>query len=256
MKRAFVAMLFPVHSTSGATGAMTLGSFQPRQMSAFGRPGAHFGVAAHSVPSAAKSRLYRHFLKRALDVIMVVLSAPVVLPIVLVLALLVAREGGRPFYSQSRVGKDGRTFRIWKLRTMVVDADARMDKYLAANPAAKAEWDRNQKLRVDPRITRIGRLLRKSSLDELPQLFNVFTGDMAIVGPRPMMLNQQSLYPGIAYALVRPGLTGLWQTTGRNQTSFEARADYDTVYVDTLSFLSDVQIILKTVQVVAKGTGC
>ena len=145
---------------------------------------------------------------------------------------------------------------MWKLRTMVVDADARMAAHLAANPEAKAEWDRHQKLRADPRITRFGQFLRKSSLDELTQLFNVFVGDMAIVGPRPMMLNQQSLYPGMAYSLVRPGLTGLWQTTDRNQTSFEARADYDTVYVDTLSFGSDVRIILKTVKVVARGTGC
>ncbi len=253
MKCTIVATLFPAHSTSGAARAITLTGLQ--------RP--HFRLAAAPIGygvwagvAAQKHGVYRNFLKRALDVILVVLSAPVVLPIVLVLALLVAREGGRPFYSQSRVGKDGLAFRMWKLRTMVIDADARMDAYLAANPAAKAEWDRNQKLRVDPRITRIGRLLRKSSLDELPQLFNVLTGDMAIVGPRPMLLNQQSLYPGVAYSLVRPGLTGLWQTTGRNQTSFEARADYDTVYVDTLSFLSDVQIILKTVQVVAKGTGC
>ncbi len=256
MKRSILDTLFPVYSTSGGAEAMTLGGFQPRQKSAFSRPGAWHGAETYAVRSRDKSHLYRHVFKRALDVALVLLSAPVVVPIILVLALLVAREGGQPFYSQRRVGKDGHAFRMWKLRTMVVDADARIADHLAASPDAKAEWDRDQKLRADPRITRFGRLLRKSSLDELPQLFNVFIGDMALVGPRPMMLNQQSLYRGTAYSLVRPGLTGLWQTTDRNQTSFEARAEYDTVYVDTLSFVSDARIILKTVQVVARGTGC
>jgi exopolysaccharide production protein ExoY len=204
---------------------------------------------------AEQPGIYRNIVKRALDVILVLMTAPVVVPIVLILALLVAREGGRPFYSQFRVGKNGRPFRMWKLRTMVVDADARMTAYLDANPEARAEWDLNQKLRVDPRITKFGQLLRKSSLDELPQLWNVFIGDMSLVGPRPMMLNQQSLYPGKAYYVVRPGVTGLWQTTDRNQTSFEARAEFDTTYNDTLSLGADLRIIFKTVAVVVNGTG-
>ena len=105
-------------------------------------------------------------------------------------------KGGRPFYSQVRVGKGGKPFRMWKLRSMVNDADARMETYLAENPDARAEWDSTQKLRNDPRVTRFGQFLRRSSLDELPQLWNVLKGDMSLVGPRPMMLNQQSLYPG------------------------------------------------------------
>jgi exopolysaccharide production protein ExoY len=211
------------------------------------------GASSYSLPSS--SRLYRNFFKRALDIFAVLVTAPVVVPIIAMLALLVAHEGGRPFYSQFRVGKNGRPFRMWKLRTMVVDADARMNAYLDANPEARAEWDRNQKLRVDPRITRFGQVLRKSSLDELPQLWNVFIGDMSLVGPRPMMVNQQSLYPGKAYYLVRPGVTGLWQTTDRNQTSFEARADFDNVYEEGLSLSADLRIMLKTVGVVVKGTG-
>ena len=199
--------------------------------------------------------IYRRFAKQAMDVAAVLMSAPVVIPIVLILALLIARDGGRPFYSQFRVGKNGRPFRMWKLRTMVTDADARMTAYLDANPQARAEWDLNQKLRVDPRITRFGQILRKTSLDELPQLWNVFVGDMSLVGPRPMMLNQQAMYPGKAYYLVRPGVTGLWQTTDRNQTSFEARAEFDTMYNDSLSFAADLRIIFKTVGVVVKGTG-
>lgn len=212
-------------------------------------------AASAAYAQTTEKGFYRRFLKRALDVVAVLLSAPVVVPIVLVLAFLVAREGGRPFYSQFRVGKNGRPFRMWKLRTMVVDADARMTAYLDANPQARAEWDLNQKLRVDPRITRFGQILRKTSLDELPQLWNVFFGDMSLVGPRPMMLNQQAMYPGKAYYLVRPGVTGLWQTTDRNQTSFEARAEFDTMYNDSLSFAADTRIIFKTVGVVLKGTG-
>jgi exopolysaccharide production protein ExoY len=213
-----------------------------------------FGAGSSSYKSK-KSGIYRNVFKRALDALAVLMSAPVVVPIVLILALLVAREGGSPFYSQFRVGKNGRPFRMWKLRTMVVDADARMTAYLDANPEARAEWDRNQKLRVDPRITRFGQFLRKTSLDELPQLWNVFIGDMSLVGPRPMMLNQQTMYPGKAYYLVRPGVTGLWQTTDRNQTSFEARAEFDTMYDDMLSLGADLRIIFKTVGVVVKGTG-
>jgi exopolysaccharide production protein ExoY len=212
-------------------------------------------VASASYGQRAEQGFYRNVVKRALDVAAVLLSAPVVVPIVLILALMVAREGGRPFYSQFRVGKNGRPFRMWKLRTMVVDADARMTAYLDANPQARAEWDLNQKLRVDPRITRFGQVLRKTSLDELPQLWNVFCGDMSLVGPRPMMLNQQAMYPGKAYYVVRPGVTGLWQTTDRNQTSFEARAEFDTMYNDSLSFAADMRIIFKTVGVVLKGTG-
>jgi exopolysaccharide production protein ExoY len=212
-------------------------------------------AASASYGQRAEQGFYRTFVKRALDVAAVLLTAPVVVPIVLILALMVAREGGRPFYSQFRVGKNGRPFRMWKLRTMVVDADARMTAYLDANPQARAEWDLNQKLRVDPRITRFGQVLRKTSLDELPQLWNVFCGDMSLVGPRPMMLNQQAMYPGKAYYVVRPGVTGLWQTTDRNQTSFEARAEFDTMYNDSLSFAADMRIIFKTVGVVLKGTG-
>jgi exopolysaccharide production protein ExoY len=208
-----------------------------------------------SASGLSRRGFYRNYVKRAFDILAVLLAAPVVVPIVAFLAIMVAREGGSPFYSQFRVGKDGRPFRMWKMRTMVVDADARMTAYLDANPDARAEWDRNQKLRVDPRITRFGQALRKTSLDELPQLWNVFSGDMSLVGPRPMMLNQQSMYPGKAYFVVRPGVTGLWQTTDRNQTSFEARADFDTQYEETLTLKADLRIILKTVGVVVKGTG-
>lgn len=199
---------------------------------------------------------YRNFLKRAFDLAAIVLAVPVVLPIVAGLAIAVAFDGGSPFYSQLRIGRNGRRFRMWKLRSMVTDADARMVEHLDANPEARQEWDSTQKLRDDPRITRFGHLLRRSSLDELPQLFNVLTGDMSLVGPRPMMTSQQSIYPGEAYYALRPGITGYWQTAGRNRTTFGARAEYDTAYDAELSLLTDAKILGRTVGVVLNGTGC
>ena len=205
---------------------------------------------------SAKSNLYRKVLKRALDITLVLLAAPVVLPLIAILALCIRCDGAKAFYTQPRVGIDGRLFRLWKLRSMVPDADARLHAYLAGNPAARLEWDVTQKLKNDPRITRFGQFLRRSSLDELPQLWNVLIGDMSLVGPRPMMTSQVALYPGKAYYSLRPGITGHWQTAGRNRTSFEARADYDTAYERDLSMGNDLRILARTVTVVLKATGC
>lgn len=198
---------------------------------------------------------YRRVFKRLFDITAILMAAPVVLPVVAIAALMVARDGGKPFYTQMRVGLAGKRFRMWKLRSMVCDADARMEDYLNSNPSARLEWDSTQKLKADPRITKMGRFLRKSSLDELPQLWNVLIGDMSLVGPRPMMINQQNLYPGTAYYAVRPGITGFWQTAGRNRTTFEARAEYDDAYEAGLSLVTDLKILGATVGVVVNGTG-
>jgi lipopolysaccharide/colanic/teichoic acid biosynthesis glycosyltransferase len=206
--------------------------------------------------SRRQRHFYRNGFKRLLDITAIVAALPVVVPMVAVMAVLVARDGGKPFYSQVRVGKGGKPFRMWKLRSMVNDADDRMVAYLAENPEARAEWDSTQKLRHDPRITPMGHFLRKSSMDELPQLWNVLKGDMSLVGPRPMMLNQRSLYPGQAYYRLRPGVTGYWQTAGRNKTTFEARAEFDGAYEDELTLMTDLRILARTVGVVLKGTGC
>lgn len=200
--------------------------------------------------------LYRTVFKRPLDVLLVVMTSPVVLPLVLLLALLVMLDGRNPFYWQQRVGQGGRLFRIWKLRSMVHDADARLETYLDQNPAARLEWEATQKLRHDPRVTAVGRVLRACSMDELPQLFNVLKGDMSLVGPRPMMPEQQALYSGNGYYRLRPGITGFWQTAGRNRTTFAARASYDNRYERSLTFTSDLVILLHTVRVVLKRTGC
>lgn len=213
-------------------------------------------VAAVPSIEASSTWLYRSLVKRPLDVILVVLASPVVLPLVVLLALIVLLDGRNPFYSQQRVGREGRTFRMWKLRSMVHDADQRLDAYLAQNPEARQEWESTQKLRDDPRVTRFGRMLRASSLDELPQLWNVLTGDMSLVGPRPMMPDQQAMYPGDGYYRLRPGITGFWQTAGRNKTTFAARAWYDDRYERSLSFAGDVAILVRTVSVVLGRTGC
>ncbi len=199
--------------------------------------------------------LYRNMGKRALDVAFVVVTLPVTVPVILVMALLVALDGGKPFYAQLRVGQGGRVFRMWKLRSMVVDADERLETYLATDPDLRAEWDSHQKLRRDPRITVLGDLLRRSSLDELPQVLNVLKGEMSLVGPRPMMPSQRKIYPGKAYYRLRPGLTGLWQVSARNDSVFSFRAACDETYDRRLSVWLDLKLILFTVVVVLRGTG-
>ena len=199
--------------------------------------------------------LYSRFFKRFLDFAIVLLASPVLVPVVMVLAFLVARDGHSPFYRQDRVGRDGRIFSMWKLRTMVLDADRHLAHYISENPAAHREWTESQKLKFDPRITSFGKKLRKSSMDELPQLWNVFVGDMSLVGPRPMMTEQQDLYPGNAYYSLRPGITGYWQISARNESSFAARASFDTRYFNELKLSTDVDVLSKTVGVVLRGTG-
>jgi lipopolysaccharide/colanic/teichoic acid biosynthesis glycosyltransferase len=199
---------------------------------------------------------YRAWGKRALDVSLVTLSLPVVLPVVAMCALALWVESGAPFYSQDRLGLMGRRFRIFKLRTMVRNADEMLERCLEADPALRAEWNETQKLKNDPRITRVGALLRKTSLDELPQLLNVLRGDMSLVGPRPMMPEQLPLYGDpSAYFALRPGLTGSWQISARNTQSFATRAVFDASYLGALSLRRDVAIICRTFGVVMKRTG-
>jgi exopolysaccharide production protein ExoY len=199
--------------------------------------------------------LYRDYGKRLIDILLVLIAALPVLAVVLPMAVLVARDGRNPFYFQERVGRNGRVFRMVKLRSMVWNADQVLTNHLAADPAAAAEWERFQKLRNDPRITPVGRLLRKSSLDELPQLWNVLMGHMSIVGPRPMMTSQRILYPGTEYYAMRPGITGFWQISTRNESSFRERAVFDRDYFARLSFLTDARVIFRTFSVVLRGTG-
>ena len=213
-------------------------------------------ASASNVSTGAKARgFYSMFGKRFLDVALIVIAAPIVIPVVALFAFIISTDGHSPFFKQVRVGKDGRRFTMWKLRTMVPNAEALLAKHLEENPEDRAEWNDKQKLSNDPRCTRLGRAFRRTSLDELPQLFNVLLGDMSLIGPRPMLPEQQALYPGRAYYKLRPGMTGLWQVSKRNESEFSGRAAFDDQYHQELSFWSDVKILVRTAAVVVRGTG-
>ncbi|MWD29570.1 sugar transferase [Aquicoccus sp. SCR17] len=199
--------------------------------------------------------VYRNRGKVFLDILLVTISLPVLLPVIAILALLVSLDGGAPFYRQRRLGRNGRVFQMLKLRTMVPDAEAQLEACLARDPEARREWKSKQKLCHDPRITRLGVILRRTSLDELPQIWNVLKGDMSLIGPRPMMVDQEGLYPGRAYYALRPGITGLWQVFGRNGTSFAERARFDDAYDASLSLGTDLRVLVRTVWVVLRCTG-
>lgn len=200
--------------------------------------------------------LYRNIGKRVADVIFVLLSLPIILPVTLLCALALWIEGGQPFYRQQRLGKGGRQFSILKLRTMCCDADEVLESTLAADPAMRAEWDHAQKLKNDPRITRVGAILRKTSLDEVPQFWNVLKGEMSVVGPRPMMPEQLAMYDNPQpYFDLRPGITGEWQVSDRNESSFAHRSTIDGHYHARLSFPTDLRILFQTIGVVLRRTG-
>jgi lipopolysaccharide/colanic/teichoic acid biosynthesis glycosyltransferase len=208
---------------------------------------------------AAKSGpvyLYRHIGKRILDILFVLLTLPFSLPIIGFAALALWFRGGSPFYTQDRLGAGGKRFSILKLRTMVPNAEQVLEEYLAKDPEMRREWDEIQKLRNDPRITPLGHLLRKTSMDELPQLFNVLFGDMSLVGPRPMMPEQLEMYGNSAhYNAVKPGITGLWQVSARNNERFTYRNEVDSAYVRSLTLKMDLTILFKTIGVVLRPTG-
>ena len=214
----------------------------------------HSFAQADAVKSSAWGP-YRGSLKRVLDLVLVAVFALPVLVILAVLSLIIMFDGSAPIYLQKRVGRNGQIFKMWKLRTMVPNAEARLEKHLLQNPQAKSEWDQMQKLRHDPRVTRIGRLIRKTSLDELPQLWNVIRGEMSIVGPRPMMENQVGIYPGVTYYSMRPGLTGYWQISKRNECSFAQRAFFDNQYFHEQSLRTDLNVMMATVVVIFRATG-
>jgi exopolysaccharide production protein ExoY len=179
-------------------------------------------------------------------------------PLMLWVAWRIWRVDGAPLlYGGWRVGRGGRLFRCLKFRTMVLDAPAVLERLLRDDPAARAQWERDQKLDDDPRVTPVGRFLRRSSLDELPQLFNVLRGDMALVGPRPITVPELERYGAARwhYLNVLPGMTGLWQVSGRNDVSYGQRVQLDRSYVEQRTVLGDLQILLRTVKVVVNHDG-
>ena len=209
-----------------------------------------------AVPEAVDQGTYRQWGKRVLDIALVLISLPVTIPVILLSAVALWVESGLPFYTQDRLGRNGKRFRILKLRTMVRDADAQFERLMQTDAALRAEWNATQKLQNDPRVTRVGAFLRVTSLDELPQIWNILTGEMTLVGPRPMMPQQLSLYGDPrAYFAMRPGLTGAWQVSTRNQSEFQARWSFDAQYHAYHNLREDLRIIWRTVGVVLKRTG-
>jgi lipopolysaccharide/colanic/teichoic acid biosynthesis glycosyltransferase len=216
---------------------------------------ADFDSAAR--PSRLSTGLYASAGKRIFDIVLAVLLLPVLLPVIAGLWMLTRADGGAGFFGHRRIGKGGNMFRCWKVRTMVVGAEEKLQAYLAKNPAAAAEWKRDHKLTNDPRITRAGNFLRKTSLDELPQIWNVLRGEMSFVGPRPIVRDELAKYGASAdvYLSQKPGITGLWQVSGRNDVTYEERIAFDAEYSRRMSLSYDIWLILRTGASVLGKTG-
>lgn len=199
----------------------------------------------------------QQIMKRAMDLFIAAVALILLSPVFLCLILMITRDGGPAFYAQRRIGKNGKTFQCWKFRSMVLNADQVLADLLAKDPKTKAEWEKDFKLKDDPRITKIGHFLRKTSLDEIPQFYNVLRGEMSIVGPRPIVDAERAYYGDKFhyYLSVAPGITGLWQISGRNDVSYDQRVSMDCSYVQNWSNLKDMDIIIKTFGVVLKGKG-
>lgn len=206
---------------------------------------------------AADTLRYR-YVKRILDILLVLLSIPVLLPVIaLISALVILSSPGPVFYSHRRIRQNGAFFSMWKFRTMCVNSAEVLEDYLTSQPKARAEWSRTHKLKRDPRITAVGRFLRRYSMDELPQVWNVLRGQMTLVGPRPIVAAEVEKYGEgfYHYCRVKPGLTGLWQVSGRSELTYPQRVALDCAYVEHWSLRRDVVILLRTFSSVANKDG-
>jgi Undecaprenyl-phosphate galactose phosphotransferase WbaP len=194
-------------------------------------------------------------LKRGEDLLISGLGLVFLSPLALLLALIIRLDSpGGVFYRQDRLGKNGK---ILKFRTMYTNGDQIFQEWLIKNPALRKEWENYQKLKHDPRVTRVGRLLRRFSIDELPQIWNIFIGEMSLVGPRPIMVSQKEIYgPAIQdYFQIKPGITGLWQVSGRNRTTFVRRVELDMEYIQRWSLWLDIYIVFQTVKEILMPEG-
>lgn len=205
----------------------------------------------------ARARLYKRSGKRALDLGLALLLLPVILPLVVVLCVLARQRGASALFAHTRIGQGGKPFACWKIRTMQPDAEARLAAHLDADPAARREWERTQKLANDPRITPLGRVLRRTSLDELPQIWNVLRGDMSLVGPRPVTAPELARYGHNChiYLDLKPGVTGLWQVTARADGCYAQRLQLDQLYAQRIGLLQDLKLIARTALVILRPTG-
>lgn len=223
---------------------------------------ASFGVARRALggeqrETESRSSVLKHIVKRVFDVVVGLALIVLLLPTLVVIALIVKRDGGPALYGHTRVGRNGRKFRCLKFRSMVVNSEEVLKQLLATDPEARAEWEREFKLKNDVRVTRIGRFLRRTSLDELPQLWNVVRGEMSLVGPRPIIDQELERYGANSkyYLMATPGITGLWQVSGRSETDYATRVSLDVTYVQNWSLHRDIEILFKTFVVVIRGTG-
>jgi lipopolysaccharide/colanic/teichoic acid biosynthesis glycosyltransferase len=223
---------------------------------------ASFGVARRALggerrETESRSSVLKHIVKRVFDVVVGLALIVLLLPTLVVIALIVKRDGGPALYGHTRVGRNGRKFRCLKFRSMVVNSEEVLKQLLATDPEARAEWEREFKLKNDVRVTRIGRFLRRTSLDELPQLWNVVRGEMSLVGPRPIIDQELERYGANSkyYLMATPGITGLWQVSGRSETDYATRVSLDVTYVQNWSLHRDIEILFKTFVVVVRGTG-
>ena len=198
-------------------------------------------------------------MKRVFDIgfsiFAIIITLPITIPIAIIIKLT---DGGDIIYGHERVGKDGKKFKVLKFRSMYMDADKKLKEILENDPKAREEWEKTFKLKNDPRITPIGKFLRKTSLDELPQFINVLRGDMSVVGPRPVVEEELIKYykdKADMYKSVKPGVTGYWQVEGRSDTDYAERIKMDEYYIKNQSFLLDLKIILKTIKVMITGKG-
>lgn len=200
-------------------------------------------------------------IKRTVDIIGAIIGCMFLIPLTVVVYianLITKGDNGPIFYIQKRIGQDGKMFRIYKYRTMVVGADKKLKKYLKENPEAAKEYKEYKKLKEDPRITKIGKILRKTSLDEFPQFVNILKGEMSLVGPRPYLYREKEDLGEYYYnsiTKVKPGITGYWQVNGRNDVDFEERAYMDTYYIERRGIVMDLKIILKTFLKIFKKEG-
>jgi undecaprenyl-phosphate galactose phosphotransferase len=197
------------------------------------------------------------YCKRVVDVVGAIVLALAFLPVVVIVLLSVRRDGGDVLFRHTRVGKNGKPIQVYKFRTMVANADKVLSELIANDPSAREEWFRDHKLKNDPRITQVGKFLRRTSLDELPQLWNVLRGEMSLVGPRPIILEELPKYGRAAryYLAVKPGLTGVWQVGGRNDTDYRRRVAMDRYYASAASLRIDLIVLIKTVGVVLGKRG-
>jgi len=222
-------------------------------------PGGTYRSASSRHSLSLPSTLFRYrFVKRVVDILLVILAIPVLVPALLIVGLIVKiTSPGPAFFSHRRICRDGAFFSMWKFRTMCVNSSDVLERYLAKHPKARSEWAKSHKLRHDPRVTSVGLFLRRFSLDELPQVWNVLRGEMSLVGPRPIVAAEVEKYADCFefYCRVKPGVTGLWQASGRSKLTYDERVALDRDYVLKWSLLFDLKILLLTFKSVVNRDG-